>query len=330
MPGVPEPLSSFLDDGAPLVEAQVWPIGRGVIDAEAYPVDLEPAEDDTYLTAPLPPGEYEILLRYPAAVFSALRERLEAEYVDWRLDPIARLRITVDSSHPDRDPDGKIDLGTIPQVARFSVPGRVVVRSSDARGLDLGDLPVISLRDVGPLASHSKFVSLAEDGTFDIEGVNPGLFSLIFNSAALPDGWYVAAARSGARDVLWNGLEAGGPVNPLEIVLADDAAEIAGVVRNSSNELVPDARIVLIPPAGRRGPLARFQTVVADASGAYSLTKVPPGEYRMLALDAAGQTLGAWYWEDPERLRELELRGARMTVDPGARLVVNTEAILAP
>jgi hypothetical protein len=91
--------------------------------------------------------------------------------------------------------------------------------------------------------------------------------------------------------------------------------------------LVPGAWIVLIPPVNLRGPLASFPTTVANVSGVYVLEDVPPGEYRLLALDLAGLPIGVA--EAPEFLRQFERRGELITVGPGARMIVNPEAILA-
>jgi hypothetical protein len=47
-----------------------------------------------------------------------------------------------------------------------------------------------------------------------------------------------------------------------------------------------------------------------------------------LSIDVAGVPYGHPFWEDPAFLRQYELRGERITVDPGARLTINPEAIL--
>jgi hypothetical protein len=54
--------------------------------------------------------------------------------------------------------------------------------------------------------------------------------------------------------------------------------------------------------------------------------RVAPGDYRLLVVDTAG--LPEPEWESPDFLRQYELRGERITVDPGARLTINPEAIL--
>jgi hypothetical protein len=116
-------------------------------------------------------------------------------------------------------------------------------------------------------------------------------------------------------------------VPPLEVVLANDGARIEGVVRAADGRLVPEARIILTPPGGGRDPLLRFHTVVADGAGVFSFETVPPGVYRLLALDTFGNWDSSPFWTSPDFLRQYELRGELITVDPGARLTINPEAI---
>jgi hypothetical protein len=47
----------------------------------------------------------------------------------------------------------------------------------------------------------------------------------------------------------------------------------------------------------------------------------------MLAFDPAGRSDLVPYWESPDFLRQYELRGELITVDPGARLTISPEAI---
>jgi hypothetical protein len=147
------------------------------------------------------------------------------------------------------------------------------------------------------------------------------------NPGDLPDGWYVESVRSGGIDLLRDALlVGGGPVSPVEVVIANDAVRIEGVVRDGSDQLVPDARVILIPPFAVRGPLTQFPEVEADASGGYTLERVPPGQYRLLALDLEGRDPNV-NWDSPDFLRQYELRGEVITLDPGARLTIDPEAI---
>jgi hypothetical protein len=110
-------------------------------------------------------------------------------------------------------------------------------------------------------------------------------------------------------------------------VLADDAAQIAGAARRDDGSLVPHARIVLVPGPNRRDSMTDFPTVEADERGVYTLEDIPPGEYRILALDVAGRTDLHPYWENPEFLRRYERLGERITVDPASRIVIDPTTI---
>jgi len=295
------------------VVATVRFLGPGLIKREVERHSLESPGDDTYLSGPLPAGDYEMWLGY---TFPGSEP----------LNPIVRFGFALE--------DQDLDLGTIEPGVYPDIPGRVVVRYGEAADrIDPARLPEIQFSD--PTVGLSRYAPVAEDGTFLLQRLPPGVFRLfpVRMPANWPDGWYIASATSGGRDILKDGLLVGdGRASPVEIVIAEGAARIEGVARDSLDDLIPGARVVLIPPAVRRGPRTRFPTAVAAETGAWSLGGVPPGEYRVLAVDVAGFEDGRptptySYWEDPGFLRAYELQGERITVDPGARMVVNAEAI---
>jgi hypothetical protein len=72
--------------------------------------------------------------------------------------------------------------------------------------------------------------------------------------------------------------------------------------------------------------MLRFLTVDAP-NGTWVLDDVPPGNYRLLVLDVAGKPDRYPYWEDPVFLSRYELPGETITVDAGARMRIDTEAI---
>jgi hypothetical protein len=231
------------------------------------------------------------------------------------VNPVVRRRVVIG--------DADVDLGDLAPDTHVWASGRVSWKA--------GETPQGSDTPLGIRFEESQatLLRIAEfDGeSFIVRGLSRGLWSV---SANLPSGGgYVVSVTRGGRDVIRDGLEVGsGPVSPVEILLAADGARIEGVARRrDGGELVPDARIVLIPPPQRRGTTTRFITIESDARGAFSVEVVPPGEYRLLALDVAGRSDVYPYWESPEFLRQYELRGELITVDPGARLTINPEAI---
>jgi hypothetical protein len=320
VPGVPQPLASYLDEGASLLDAWIRPAGPNAIRTGPVRMGLESTGEDLWQTIPLPAGDYELLLQYPGSLAGDVKEVLDWDAWDprWaRLSPIGRVSFLLE--HED------LELGTIAETPKSSVGGRVVFRPAEGTEAYAGQLPALIFRERG-FSAWRRTVP-APDGTFSVQWLFPGVFEV--EPEDVPAGWYVAAIRSGGRDLLRHGLEVGGgPSNPIEVVFANDAAMISGAARNVDGSLVPDARIVLIPPADQRGPLLRFPTTSSDHSGAYLLEDLPPGSYRLLALDVAGNPDTLPYWESPDFLRLYELRGERITIDPGSRLTIDPEAIL--
>jgi hypothetical protein len=81
------------------------------------------------------------------------------------------------------------------------------------------------------------------DGTFVLERIPPGVYG---SDVRLPEGWYVVSASSGGRDVLKDGLRVGAIPAPIDVVVSYGTAQVEGVVRTESNDLVRGARIVLV------------------------------------------------------------------------------------
>jgi hypothetical protein len=245
------------------------------------------------------------------------------------IDPIAVFSISIEEDAPEM-----IDLGVIVPQTYPSVQGSLTVESDDRSLRDLalaGEVPELALipRAVG----GSYNTTIETDGQFQLARVPPGFYKLHING--IPDGWYVSRASSGGRDILNDGMLVEGAVSPLDVRLAEGTGRIAGFVRNRDSQPVADSRVLLIPPVPLRGPFTQYPTTVSDEAGAWALERVPPGSYRVVALEllgleAVGEEVqrGVYrYWQSPDFLRQYELRGELITVDPGARLTINPEAI---
>jgi hypothetical protein len=330
LPGVPDPLSSYLAATTQPIDAYLEPLGRGLIRTRSYDLALESLDDDTWLTPPLDPGDYELRVNHSAALANALRRKGLGD-LDWdTLNPVTQLRVTVDPRE-DRDGDHILDLGAAPVPVNVSLSGRIIVQGARASEVDLARLQIFFLDRMGAGVSTKP----AADGTFTLRGLHPGLYRISPPPAAwaLPAGFYVASVNAG-DDVLRDGLRVtGGAPSSIDIVIADGAGRIEGVVRNRLGSIVPDARVVLAPPANRRGRFTSFPTALANGSGGFVIDRISPGDYRLLALDNAGvpdtTSLGnaVRHWEGPDFLREFEGRGTPITVAPRARMTVDAVAV---
>jgi hypothetical protein len=325
LPGVPEPLVSFLEEGEEqLTEARIQATAALDMMPSAVRVSLDTTvEEGSWVTPALPPGQYDLLLKYMPAFARSLRDAMGWEIED---PEFSRLLVIGRVSFGLEDED--IDLGTIPAAPKTDVEGRLVFRNMTGTSPYSGEIPSQLGFEDSTAVGASKYARVEADSTFTIYGMHPGVFDFLEGVLDVPDGWYLASIRSGSREVLLDGLQVGsGMIPPLEVVFGNDAGRVDGSVREADGGLVPDARVVLIPPLDRRRPMASFPSVAAGAGGGFRFESVPPGDYRMLAFDPAGRSDLVPYWESPDFLRQYELRGELITVDPGARLTISPEAI---
>jgi hypothetical protein len=123
-------------------------------------------------------------------------------------------------------------------------------------------------------------------GSFQIENVTSGEYQLMMPGLGplpAPGNFYVKEARFGSVDVRSDPLLVSGTSSDaLEIVLAQDGAQISGSVVDAQRQPVPLSSVVLIPVQSERHDLYRL--VPADASGHFSLRSIPPGAYKVFAV----------------------------------------------
>lgn len=112
-----------------------------------------------------------------------------------------------------------------------------------------------------------------------------------FLTAFVPaPGWSLASATLGSRDVSRSGIEIGDTdITNLVLTFTDKRTEIAGTVRSRASTGDPDAVVVAIPSNVREWIADGMNTSVmrtarTSPNGAYSVSGLPPGEYRVLAM----------------------------------------------
>lgn len=281
---------------------------------------LERLDGGPYQTAPLPPGEYDLLLRYRRELIEAMPE------VEWsRLDPILRRVVVLE--------DEDVDLGLLFPDARASISGRVIVDGDEAASFAMESLPEFQFTPLPSGAGMTFVPDVAVDGRFVVDSVFPGHYRFSYNALRpqrnwLPDGWYVRAITSGGQNVLKDGLNVtAGASLPLDIHISSGSARVSGAVRLANDDSGGGSLVLLIPPAVTWGPATGIRSAVADARGRYEIDDVPPGEYRILALDLAGLGTTILFWEDPNFLREYAFRGAATTIEPRESVTMDLGAV---
>jgi hypothetical protein len=129
----------------------------------------------------------------------------------------------------------------------------------------------------GRTGGTSPFSVVAADGAFHFANVEPGLYSV-----HLTWGAYVKSMRLGSAEIEGAVLDLRvGSAGASLIVTASSAfAQIGGVVRNA-NGPAANVRVALVSDVDQS-----LQSQTTRSDGAYTFTRVAPGGYKLMALDA--------------------------------------------
>jgi hypothetical protein len=167
-----------------------------------------------------------------------------------------------------------------------------------AVNLRLTLMPAEMMGMMGP-PPNAKF---SPDGSFSIENVNPGKFYLQTNA---PPGTYLKSVRFGSSEVLGKELDlSGGVAGQLELIYRYGPGEIDGQLESAQNAASDGgggAQIAVVPEElNADGSGVRFSAT--DTKGSFSIPNLPPGRYRVYALEEANfATL-----QNPDLLKQLE------------------------
>jgi hypothetical protein len=129
-------------------------------------------------------------------------------------------------------------------------------------------------------------------------------------------GVYVKSAKLGGVDVLNTGFRfAGEPDKVLEIVLARNAGSLAGRVEDERRQPVAGVFVTLVPniSTARLYRTDMYKTTSTDAEGRFEVKNLPPGEYKVFALEGFEKDA----WLDPDFFKPYEGRGLAITVGEG-------------
>jgi hypothetical protein len=183
-----------------------------------------------------------------------------------------------------------------------SFSGRVVLDASDAAAApDLSKMQVAVSPPGGTFYSVSsgttigntfgtvRPVQIRTDGTFGIDDIGPGTFTLRLNMPAdLARTWRLKSAVVAGRDLLDAPLEFEPGVNLANVVLTvtDLHSELAGTLRSESGGAAPDVFVIVFPSdrALWRAGSRRMMSTRPGSDGRYSFTDLPAGNYLLATL----------------------------------------------
>lgn len=206
-----------------------------------------------------------------------------------------------------------------------SLPGEVTLEGSVA----LSTLPNFDRMRVRLIPASEAVVNASQpptmkpDGTFVMENVSSGEYRV--GLVGLPPNIYIKEARFGGTNLLQETMTIDGPVSgSMQIVLSPNAGQIGGTLLDRDSKPVPATQVVLVPER-QRDRRELFKSATTDPNGRFTISGVPPGDYKLFAWDEIDQ----FAFNDPEILRQYELQAKAVKVSELGRETVEVKIIPA-
>jgi hypothetical protein len=204
--------------------------------------------------------------------------------------------------------------------------GRVRIETSERRitaGTSvMGTRVGLTPSDDGFAYSY-PYTSVKDDGTFVLSNVVNGKYQ--FNVNSMPDGLHLKSARFGDKDVSNWEFEFGGR-GDLELVLRDGAGQITGSVQNEKQQPAIGSIVTVIPDPPQPDRTDLYKVATTDQSGAFALSNVAPGQYRVYAWSDLEP--GAQF--DPDFMKVHERSGERVIVDANGAVRIPLVKTIVP
>ena len=210
--------------------------------------------------------------------------------------------------------------------AGMTITGMIRLEGGDIQSLE--PLPSVGFmpENIDPGSGEVRS-SAGQDGSFAVANVPPG--RLRWTVGNLPETMFVKSATFRGADVTRSAIEA--PLEgdgSLDIVVAEGAAVVTGVVRDANGDPFAGGFVFLWPrtPNGRMTMSGGMQLARTDQNGAYHFQGLAPDDYYVAAF-ARPPAL------DPLRdysiLARLKDSAASITLGPGEHGVVDAPVIAA-
>lgn len=137
-------------------------------------------------------------------------------------------------------------------------------------------------------------------------------------SGSVPENAYVADIREDGVSIYDSGL-AVTTASPglIDVIVSSGGSTIKGTVRDAADKALANAVIVLVPPASRRQNPVLYKNVRSSNDGSFTITAVPPGEYKLFAWHSVFSVPATAYM-NAEFMSKYEARGQSVSVAAGA------------
>jgi protocatechuate 3,4-dioxygenase beta subunit len=211
----------------------------------------------------------------------------------------------------DSDLDFKIALSKPSEIK-----GSVVVEGVSAQPTGL----TVSLESTRLTGKQSIDVKPAEP--FGFRNLPPDAYAVAVTSDK--GDVYVKSVRFGNTDYTDSNVEVGpGGGGELAIKLSGGGGEIKGTVESADHFPATGVTVVLIPNTPRRELSRLYKVATTDDKGAFTLSGIAPGGYRVFAWEDVDTNA----WREPEFLRPIESLGQEISIEQSSHLTVSLSPI---
>jgi hypothetical protein len=170
---------------------------------------------------------------------------------------------------------------------------------------------------VAPMANASASAPVRNDGTFRLQGVIPGSYTL---QQIAFSGWWLRSAVVNGRDILDFPLEVDGSstdVTGAVVTMTDRRSELHGTLTSASGQPATEFAVVVFPSdrAYWRPGARRVKSVRPGSDGAFSVPDLPAGDYLVAAVTDADPN----EWQQASFLEQLAPASVRVTIADGQK-----------
>lgn len=325
------PGAQVADIAITLRTSPVYPIRGRVIDVDGTPaksgvVHLAPVtgepsplrtggqilEDGTFELAGIPPGAYRVL----AQVFDPKSPRAAAAEATIATAGIENLELRIPKPVSVK---GRVDI-PMPPMAQGGPTDIVPVEGMNFKPqVRIGLNPVI-----WDGASRSYTIETSDDGTFVLDGVQPGKYEI---TAGFQYGAYLSSVRVNGKEALGGDIEISAPIDELQVVYKADGGTLTARFTGERPRGENPPILVLLPtePSLRRMPfLYAFQM----SSGREAvIPRLRPGEYFVWIFSG-----GVRYdrLQDPAFFPKIQPTAKKVRINPDGEHQVETAVTLWP
>src|SRR5262249_24854291 len=178
--------------------------------------------------------------------------------------------------------------------------------------------------DLPPANGQFARADIHDDWSFEMSGINGARRLRVVRA---PRGWGLEAIRVHGIDVTDTPLTFGTAdesLTDVEVVLTTRITQIDATVSDGNSRPVSDCNVVVFSTDNTLWyPQSRFfKLATHDATGAFRIEALPPGDYFVAAVALTFNGDTAEDWQDPELLEQLVRRSTRVSLADAQHLAV--------